>query len=226
MTAGSGTTATWSIPYPTRTDPLCDPYDPEGGLPGQFRAMAEVTDDAMTSVEVDLPRLEAVPFARMSSRVTYTATLPTNTLGQGQGLLTFDSVDVDTDNMANLSESVNGIFANRAGYWECGYYIHLDKSNTSGSNSSFRVDFIFNPDVTSDPDNIFQAQDYVWDGGTTNTDNYLSGIQTVRYRRFLPAIPGPLFSIQLTKNGAYSGGHLNDQVVDFSTIYCRWVRDA
>lgn len=217
---GTSYTPVFDIPYPDRDATLCE-------APAQLRAMAQGIDDALTTVEVDLPRFINPPFARLSSRVSYTLAMNYDDgLLLSTANLIFDSVDVDTANMANLSLSDAGIYGSRDGYYEVGVYVHLGASNAASPGINyFRLDLVYNPDVVADNGSGIDTGDLTWDGGVGSTDSYLTSVQEIKFQNHNPATPGPMFLAQLTKVGTFSGSHKSDQVVAFSVAWAKWLRD-
>lgn len=104
-------TSTWAIPYATDTDRLCD-----GAAITQ--SMAERVDDVLAAFDTDLAFLQNVPSAGLQVSVTFTQ-VETGGCTSPYGIR-FDTVNYDTDNMANLPVDPSIITYRRVGYYQIG----------------------------------------------------------------------------------------------------------
>jgi hypothetical protein len=216
----TGISNNYAIPFPVGPNRVCD-------MPQQnWQPMANQIDAGLTLIEANIPRLVLNPFARMSNQVGYTISGLT---GGATGTLQFDTVSVDTDNMADLSISAFGLFPQREGIFECGAYVHYGPTNaTAADNGMLTTNFAFNPDIVATINFGFAgiATCVNYDGGLGNTATYASITQEVQVLLPTPATPGPAFTVQFTKTGTFTTATTTDQQqIAFSLIWMRWLRD-
>lgn len=117
-------TPIYGLTYPIGSDAPCD--------------QSETWCDFAAAVEAQLDRLDlivgrtdtAIPMAKVS------ISLPQALASQ----ITFDTVDEDTDNMVDLSESANFIFARRTGLYRVRFYMEVGTTGSAASGFILQVD--------------------------------------------------------------------------------------
>lgn len=79
--------------------------------------LRDEVDARMTAHFYDLSRSQVPPLARISLRTPYTAA------NDGNARMVYDTVDVDTDGMADLSVDARSLTFNTPGYYAVGTYV-------------------------------------------------------------------------------------------------------
>jgi hypothetical protein len=158
------TTATQNIRKPESTD------DPKQ-LAAYFLQTATDMDRRMAAHFYDLDRAVNPPFAvvRLSAPITVDA----NVMATGApyfGTVPFDTIDADTNGMADLSVNAYQISLNETGYWWIGGYARLSGFVPGASNS----DVIATARVAGST-----FQDARHDDGSVNPGSGLSGMVPV-----------------------------------------------
>lgn len=113
----SGITATQNLTYPTGSDFVRDHS-------AWVETLGRQIDARLTSHDVDAARYgDGRPLCRLKTSGTQTVTPgAANRLDQ---MVKFDTVDVDTDGIANLDAINWGVILNTAGYYRYGFYVSL-----------------------------------------------------------------------------------------------------
>lgn len=115
----AGTTTHYSIPYPTGADRLCDSWS-------YIQAIAENVDATLDILDTDINRFSIIPFARISISAAVTQ-------DPVDGSLAFDTTDIDTTGMVDLSLDPTAIKVGVDALWLVGAYIKHSTSGTAGN---------------------------------------------------------------------------------------------
>lgn len=109
-----GTTATQKLTYPVNTDLLKDQWSYQ-------RTLAQQVEGRFVNHYYDLGRSQVPPLAVVD--LTIPASYPVQgSFTPGNELLDFDTVQVDTANLVDLSANPNVINLTTPGYWSVGGY--------------------------------------------------------------------------------------------------------
>lgn len=126
-------TGTYNLPYAQSTDNFCDGA-------AIIQQLAEAVDAVLDGFDTDAARTEVVPYARMSLATAYVTDLLANA---GSDLLTYDTVDTDTANIADTVKDSKAMHVEiGSGIWLTGAYLHHSSTGVGGAGGNVTTLYI------------------------------------------------------------------------------------